>query len=106
MNPILEAYPELRGWRGSLVGLMALAAEVLGFALIKLFEVGLWRRVTQHPPEHFGYRLFMTCCALFLLSVPLGVAGLSMDRKKEASMFVLVTFLPALIFLVLWSGYW
>ncbi len=106
MNPILDAYPELQNWRSSLVGLIAVAAEVLGFSLIKLFEMGLWGPVSRHAPEHLGYRLLMTCLGLFLLSVPLGIIGIFVDTKKVISIFVLVTFLPASIFLVLWSGYW
>lgn len=106
MNLILDTCPELNNWRSSLVGLIAAATEVVGFTLIKLFEVGLWRPVSQHAPEHLGYRLFITCSVLFLLSVPLGITGIFVDRKKTISIFVLVTFLPASIFLVLWSGYW
>ena len=88
------------------MGLVALAAEALAFVLIKFFEMGAWSILPRPTPDLLGYRLFVSCFGLFLLSAPLAFIGILVDRKKGFGRLVLATFLPALAFLVVGSGYW
>jgi hypothetical protein len=43
---------------------------------------------------------------LFAVSAPVALIGALIDRRKVVSIVVLGTWMPALVFLLLWSGYW
>jgi hypothetical protein len=63
------------------MGLIAIVMEILGFTLLKLFEIGAWSALSRHAPEYLGFHLFVTCFGLFLLSLPLAFVGIFTDRR-------------------------
>jgi hypothetical protein len=102
----LHAYPSVTRWRSSLIGLISIAMETVGFILVKLFEMGIWGFFSRHTPEHLGFRLLMASFGLFAVSAPVALIGALIDRRKVVSIVVLGTWMPPLVFLLLWSGYW
>jgi hypothetical protein len=102
-NVLLDAYPSLREWRTYRIGLIAALIEIATWlALFCDIDMGISIRAS-HPNL---LRLREVLLLTFFACIPVALIGVFLDKRKSLSAIVLGSSIPALMVLLMWSGYW
>ena len=107
IDPVLDAYPALRGWRQWRVGAVAMLVEGASALFLLIYYTGFTRDVQRHAPPHVAHGielLFSSATYTLLGSGAIALLGLIADRRKAPSLIALALLFPLLVLLGIWSG--
>ena len=108
-NPVVDAYPGLRGWRDWRLGALAIAIEGGSALFLFVYYSGFGEDVQRHvsaPVDGFIESLFRVATYTILSSSAVAFIGLIADRKKIPSVIALASLFPMLMLLGIWAGKW
>lgn len=107
IEPVLDAYPALRGWREWWLGAAAILVEGASALFLLIYYTGLRQDVQSHATaqvNHLIETLFSAATYTILGSGAVALIGLIADRKKTPSIIALASLFPLLLLVGIWAG--